>query len=80
VTQAATAILNATQYDAEYRQEVASRRVLELCEVLLQERDLATLPRLITAKAKELLASPRARLFFWDAASKTLSPVPIAVH
>jgi hypothetical protein len=79
-TQAATAILNATQYDAEYRREVASRRVLELCEVLLQERDLATLPRLITARAKDLLASPRARLFFWDASSQSLSPVPIAVR
>jgi hypothetical protein len=77
---AATAILNAVWYDAEYRKEVAARRILELCEEMLQERDLTTLPRVITARAKDLLAAPRARLFFWDVASQALSPVPIVVR
>lgn len=72
--QAATAIVNATRYDAEYRREVNVRRVLDLCETVPKERDLGELPRVLCARAKDLLAAHRARLLFWDEAAGALLP------
>lgn len=61
---AAAAVINASQFDSDYRCRLLSRRVTELSRDIAAERDLCELPGMITARAKELLGGQRSRILF----------------
>ena len=61
---AATAAMNAARFDSDYRCRVLSRRAVELSKDIAVERDISELSSMITARAKELSGSHRARLYF----------------
>lgn len=77
---AAAAIANAKRYNTEFRQELNSRKVLDLCDVLPQERDLTEVPRLICSTARELLSADWVSLYFLDPATGVLQTDPVVVR
>lgn len=60
----AAAAINASHFDSHYRCRLLSRRAAELTSDIVAERDIIELPGMIIARAKEILGSQRARLYF----------------